>query len=99
MIYTSGTIGREEDGSLTPDFAHQVRRSLDELERLLVEAGGALETVLKATVFLTEQSQFAEMNAIYRERFSDPLPARSTVVVGMAVPDLLFEIEAIAHVK
>jgi len=99
IIYASGAIGREADGSIPDDFARQVRLAIDDLEKSITAAGGSLASVLKSTVFLVEQSTFGEMNAIYAERFGDPLPARSTIVTGMALPELLFEIEAIAYVE
>jgi 2-iminobutanoate/2-iminopropanoate deaminase len=99
IIYASGAIGRESDGSIPADFARQTRLAIDDLEHSITAAGGSLATVLKTTVFIVEQAAFGEMNAIYAERFSEPLPARSTIVTGMALPELLFEIEAIAYVE
>ena len=46
-------------------------------------------------VFLTDTSQFEEMNAVYETAFSEPRPARTTVYVGLPT-GLLVEIDALA---
>lgn len=96
-VFTSGQIGRDVDGITPDEFGAQVQVALESLRRNLEAAGASLETVVKTTVFLTRQDDFAEMNEIYAKYFSQPWPARSTVVAGMVRPELLFEIEAIAH--
>ena len=58
-----------------------------------------MKTVLKTTVFMTDRADVATMNAIYEEHFTDPFPARSTVVADLVTPDMKFEIEAIAHLE
>lgn len=79
------------------DIATQTRQVLANLERVLVAAGSGLERVVKTSVFLTAQSDFAAMNDIYREVFGAWLPARTTVVVAaLARPGFRVEIEAIA---
>src|SRR5262245_30258092 len=96
-VFTSGQIGRDPEGSIPPDFGAQMRVAFESLRTNLEAAGAALDTVVKTTVFLTRHKDFAEMNDIYNEYFSEPWPARSTLVAGMVRSELLFEIEAIAH--
>jgi len=64
---------------------------------VLVAAGGSLATVVKTTVYLTRQHDFAAMNTVYASYFPGAKPARSTVIVTLAAPALLFEIEAVAY--
>ncbi|MGE4248728.1 MAG: RidA family protein [Parvibaculaceae bacterium] len=79
------------------DVAAQTRQVLKNLERVLVAAGSSLDRVVKTTVFLTAQGDFATMNAVYAEVFGSWLPARSTVVVAaLARPGFQVEIEAVA---
>jgi enamine deaminase RidA (YjgF/YER057c/UK114 family) len=97
LVFTAGQIGRLPDGSTPADFGGQVRAAMDSLVRVLEDAGASLATVLKVTVFITDDKYFAEMNAIYTEYFGEPFPARSTVIAALVVPELFFEIEAVAH--
>jgi 2-iminobutanoate/2-iminopropanoate deaminase len=58
-----------------------------------------MNRVVKTTVFLTHIEDFQDMNRVYREYFTEPLPARSTVEVSaLARPDYRVEIEAIVLV-
>jgi 2-iminobutanoate/2-iminopropanoate deaminase len=75
----------------------QVELAIENLDRVLGKAGGSLDTVIRTTVYLVDASDFKSMNKIYAARFAAPYPARSTVVVAaLALPELKFEIEAIA---
>lgn len=98
-IYTSGQVGRDRVTGETPaDLEGQVRATIANLEYVLEAAGGSLATVVKTVVFLTDASDFAEMNRVYAELMPQPFAPRSTVVVGLAHDYLKFEIEAIARV-
>jgi 2-iminobutanoate/2-iminopropanoate deaminase len=82
-----------------PDVRAQTRQTLLNLEAVLVSAGSSLDRVDKCTVFLTRAEDFPAMNDVYRQFFSTQPPARSTVIVaGLARPDLVVEIECIAHI-
>jgi 2-iminobutanoate/2-iminopropanoate deaminase len=97
-IYTAGQVGRDRETGVTPaDLESQIRGAIANLAYVLDQAGGALHTIVKATVFLTTAEHFGAMNAVYAELLPAPYPPRSTVVVGLAHPELLFEIEAVAH--
>ncbi|ADB53414.1 RidA family protein [Conexibacter woesei] len=98
-IYTSGQVGRDRVSGETPaDLEGQVRATIANLEYVLEAAGGSLATVVKTVVFLTDASDFAEMNRVYAELMPQPYAPRSTVVVGLAHDYLKFEIEVIARV-
>ena len=98
MVYTSGQIPLLPDGSLLEgDVAVQARQVLENLKALLAAAGSGLDRVLKTTVFLKDMDDFAAMNAVYAEYFSEPYPARSTVQVAKLPRDVRVEIEAVAE--
>ncbi|MCS0542668.1 Rid family hydrolase, partial [Aeromonas veronii] len=59
----------------------------------------SLDTVVKATVFIKNMDDFAELNEVYGEFFAGHKPARSTVEVARLPKDVLVEIEVIALVK
>lgn len=98
MVYTSGQIPLLPDGSLQEgDVAVQARQVLENLKAVLSAAGSGLDRVLKTTVFLKDMDDFAAMNAVYSEYFSEPYPARSTVQVARLPRDVRVEIEAVAE--
>lgn len=95
-LITSGQIGIA-NGVLAEGFEPQLRQAMANLEGLLVSQGSTLNDVTKTTVFLTDMSVYAEMNAIYTELFGDHRPARSAVAVAALPLGALVEIEAIAY--
>ena len=52
---------------------------------VLEAAGAGLETVLKTTVFLTDMGEFAALNGVYAEFFSDTPPAQHRSGLRLAV--------------
>lgn len=97
LVFTSGQIPLNAYGQLVEggiaEQTHQVFRNL----AAVLEAGGAaFQTVLKATVFLKDMSQFGVVNEIYASYFGEHKPARSTVEVARLPKDVLVEIELIA---
>ena len=63
---------------------------------MLQAAGTDLNNVVKTTVFLSDMANFAEMNEVYAEFFSQPFPARSAVAVKALPKGALVEVECIA---
>jgi 2-iminobutanoate/2-iminopropanoate deaminase len=98
MVYTSGQIPLTPEGTMVEggirEQTHQVFRNL---QAVLAEAGCTLNDVVKATVFIKDMGQFAEVNEIYAEYFGDHKPARSTVEVARLPKDALIEIELVAR--
>lgn len=99
LVFTSGQIGVNSDGISPPEFRSQMELAMTCLQNQLESAGASLESVLKVTNFIVERDHFAEMNEIYAKYFSEPYPARTTIVTELARADLLFEVEAIAVVE
>lgn len=97
VLFTSGQIPLGLDGQVVSggivEQTHQVFRNL---EAVLSEAGAKFGDVIKATVFIKDMNQFAQVNEIYASYFGDHKPARSTVEVARLPKDVLVEIELIA---
>ncbi len=74
----------------------QTRQSLTNAQNVLQAAGADLNNVVKTTVFLSDMANFAEMNEVYAEFFSQPFPARSAVAVKALPKGALVEVECIA---
>ncbi|MBX2815039.1 MAG: RidA family protein [Saprospiraceae bacterium] len=79
------------------DIAAHTDHVLNELEKELVKAGSSMEKVVKVNVYLHDLEDYHEMNRVYRGRFGDKPPVRTTVAVYGGVPgDSLVEIDCIA---
>ena len=76
----------------------QTRQSLLNVKAILEAAGLTMSDVVKTTVFMADMNDFADMNAVYAEFFSEPYPARSAVAVKALPKGALVEIEVVAGV-
>lgn len=95
--YVSGQLPRGTDGKIiTGDARDQARQSLNNLQAVLLSEGLSLSNVVKVTAWITDADYMADFNLVYREFFSEPYPARSTLVSALVVPDAMIEIEAVA---
>lgn len=98
LIFTSGQIPlNPKTGTLVNENVQAAaKQSLENLKAILEEAGTSLANVIKTTVFLKDINDFALVNEIYGQYFTESLPARSAVQVAALPKDALVEIEAIA---
>ncbi|WP_395894220.1 2-iminobutanoate/2-iminopropanoate deaminase [Bacillus safensis subsp. safensis] len=100
MFYSSGQIPLNPAGDfVNGDIKEQTHQVFRNLEAVLEAAGASFETVVKATVFIKDMEQFAEVNEVYGEYFHTHKPARSCVEVARLPKDALVEIEVVALVK
>jgi 2-iminobutanoate/2-iminopropanoate deaminase len=101
LVYTSGQIPIDPaTGNLVEGgIKEQARQALKNIQAILQEAGLSMANVIKTTVFMADMNDFADMNAVYGEFFSDPYPARSAVAVKTLPKGALTEIEVIAELK
>jgi 2-iminobutanoate/2-iminopropanoate deaminase len=99
LVFVSGQVGALDDaGKPISTVEGQTRQLLKKIKIALEAAGASLSDVTKTTVFLVNVNDFAVMNQVYKEFFPKEPPARSTVIVaGLAKPEWLVEIEAIAY--
>ena len=100
LIYTSGQIPIDPaTGSFVEGgIKEQTRQALTNVKAILQEAGLTMANVVKTTVFMADMNDFADMNAVYAEFFSEPYPARSAVAVKTLPKGALVEIEVVAEV-
>lgn len=98
MVFTAGQLGLDpETGNLVEGgIQAQTRQALTNIKNVLEAAGSGLEYVVKTTVFLKDMGEFALMNAVYGEFFTQDFPARSAVQVAALPKDGAVEIETIA---
>ena len=95
LVYTSGQVGTDDTGAIAEGIEAQTRRTLENVTTCLAAAGCRLADVVKLNAYLADMADFEAYNAVYREFFTQPYPARTTVGAALA-PGLLVEIEAIA---
>ena len=97
FMVTSGQLGLDPvTGELAADITAQTRQSLTNVKAILEAAGLTMDNVVKTTVFLQDMNDFAAMNAVYAEFFTEgQYPARSAVEVAKLPKGGLVEIETI----
>ena len=98
FVYASGQLPIDPATGQFPEggIKEQTRQSLTNAQNILKEAGTDLSHVVKTTVFLSDIANFASMNEVYAQFFTEPFPARSAVAVKDLPKGALVEIEVIA---
>ena len=98
FVYTAGQIPIDPaTGSMVEDdITIQTEQALRNLQAVLTAGGGGLQNVVKTTVFLQDMGEFAAMNAVYAQFFSEDPPARSAVQAAALPLGARVEIEAVA---
>jgi len=83
---------------VTGEMTAQMRQTLSNLKQAVEAAGGSLRDVAQVLIYLTDSSDFAAMNEVYKEYFTQPYPSRATFVVKeLLSPGIRVEIVAHAY--
>ena len=100
LVFTSGQIPLTLDGNIvSDDVQEQTKQVLENLTVVLQEAGSDLDSVVKATIFISDMNNFQKINEIYGDYFGKYQPARSCIEVARLPKDVKVEIELIGKVK
>ncbi|MBI4876418.1 MAG: RidA family protein [Acidobacteria bacterium] len=79
------------------DIKAHTKTVLDEVEKELINAGSSMEKVLKCNVYLNDLKDYAGMNEVFRGRFGENPPVRTTIAAAGGIPgNSLVEIDVIA---
>lgn len=100
-VYVSGLLALGPDGEIlhAGDIAGQTKVIFENLELILLEAGGSLDSVVRLTTYVTAIGDRAPVNAIRGELFGAVRPASTLVEVSaLAAQGAVIEIDAIAVV-
>lgn len=99
-VYVSGQGAIDPDSGeiVGEDVQEETTRTLENADAILKAAGGSLDDVVKATVFLQDMGDYDDVNDVYGEYFSSPYPARSAVQIADLPVDIRVEIEVIASI-
>lgn len=97
-LYTSGQIAiNPENGEMVmnsvEEETHQVMKNM---KAVLAEAKMTFDQVIKTSIFISDMDNFARINAVYNQYFTDNFPARETVEVARLPKDVNVEISMIA---
>ncbi|RDW82173.1 hypothetical protein BP6252_03285 [Coleophoma cylindrospora] len=100
IIYTAGQIGRDANGTLAASYVEQVKLALENLKACLESQGAGPKDIVKLTYFIVGYDPAARDHAgpIYEFLGESRPPTTLIPVVALALPGLLFEIEAVASV-
>lgn len=99
LVFTSGQIPLDAAGTMVggDDIEAQTEQVMKNLDAVLRAAGASFAKVVKATIFLTDLSDFAIVNRVYGAVFEGHAPpARSTVQVAALPRGAKVEIELVA---
>lgn len=98
-VFISGQASVNENGTIVNgSFEEECRRSFDNLGKILKASGLGFEDVVQVRNYVGRQEDLAAFNHIYKEYFSAPFPARTTLM-GCLGDLLKFEVDAVAMVK
>jgi 2-iminobutanoate/2-iminopropanoate deaminase len=99
LLFTAGQIGIDlKTGELAEGIKEQTKLCLEYIKAIVEAAGSSMKKILKTTVYLSNMSNFNEMNEVYKQYFQEEYPVRSTVEVSRLPKNALVEIEAVAGV-
>jgi enamine deaminase RidA (YjgF/YER057c/UK114 family) len=96
-LHISGQVGIHPDGKMAEGAAAQLEQAFANLFSVLVAAGMGKQDLVKLTVFLTHPDQVGFYRTV-RDRCLDGAVIASTILIvaGLASPDFLVEVEAVA---
>ena len=82
MVFTSGQVHLTLEGKLLDGtIEEQTHQIMKNLKAILEAAEVAFSNVVKATIYVTDMSNYGRINEVYRSYFSEPFPAREVVCV------------------
>lgn len=97
FVFISGQLPMGADGQIVQGSIEiQTRQVLENIKVVLAETGCELSDVVKNTIWLEQERDFAGFNKIYAEYFNDNPPARATVGSTLML-DARLEIETLAY--
>jgi 2-iminobutanoate/2-iminopropanoate deaminase len=97
FLFTAGQVGLDPaTGKLADGLEAQVERALENVRGILTAAGLSITHLVKVTLFVTDMTKFAAINAIYERFLDEHRPARTTVGVSALPGGALFEVDAVA---
>jgi enamine deaminase RidA (YjgF/YER057c/UK114 family) len=101
LVFCAGQVAADVDGKVLPpdDFAAQTKMVMKNLENALAGGGAKLSDVVKVTIYICNPHDVPKARGILFDYFGDNPPGSTLCILrGLANPNFLLEIEAIAAV-
>ena len=98
LLFVSGQVPLDPaTGNLVEgDITAQTQRVMENLDAVLKAGNLSFAHVVRTTIYLADMNDFAAVNAVYGQFFSEPYPARATVQVARLPKDARVEIDLVA---
>jgi len=96
MLFISGQLGTEVDGTTPASMAEQARLAWRNLGAQLAAAGMGFDNLVKVTMIIPEAAEIPASRPARAKALGDRRPASTVIVAGLANPAWKIEIEAIA---
>ena len=99
-VYVSGVLSMDGTGNIVgvKDIKKQTRQVIETIKSVVEAAGGSLSDIAFNQIFLADLSNYADMNEVYAEYFSNNPPARYCIRADLVKPEFLVEISSTAHI-
>ncbi|MEI6644373.1 MAG: RidA family protein [Novosphingobium sp.] len=100
LLFLSGQAALSPEGELVGvgDFEAQLAQTFANIDRVLAAGGSDRSRIVKVTIYLTDMANFPAIVEARRRYFTPPWPADTIVEVkSLALPELMVEIDVIAH--
>jgi 2-iminobutanoate/2-iminopropanoate deaminase len=94
LLFISGQVPSDT----SQDIEGQTEQVMEKLKAIMAEAGTGFENALKATCFLTDISEFARFNEVYKRYVGEEKPCRSTIECKLAGPAFKVEVDMIVGI-
>lgn len=98
FISGQGPINMETGDVIRGTIEEETALTLRHIERIIKEAGGTMNDIVKCTVHLSDINDFARFNKTYASVFAGIKPARTTVQ-SILSDEIKVEIDAIAKIS
>ncbi len=95
-LYLSGMLGLDSTGAVPADVATEARLVLEGMRGVLADAGMTMDELVSVQIFSPDVSTYDTFNAVYREFFTGPYPARAFIGSGPLLLGARFELQGVA---
>jgi 2-iminobutanoate/2-iminopropanoate deaminase len=95
FLFVSGQGPTNEGARIVGTIEEETRLVLDNVGRVLEQAGVTFADVVRCNVYLADLDDFASMNAVYETYFPGPQPARTTIGCALRL-EMKVEIDCVA---
>ena len=97
FVSGQGAIDPKSGRLVGTDIQSQTRQTLANVRNIVEASGLLMPDLVRVSIYLKNMKDFKAMNEVYKSFFTDALPARTTIQAELPLPEMLIEIDAIAH--